>query len=118
MTRHTSHQKGLRAEQIASWFLRLKGYAILETRYKTPFGEIDILAKKGQALICVEVKYRCDQDRAIEAVNPYSQKRIIAAAEFYRARQPRYLEHSVRFDVVTISGIFSIRHHQNAWYDS
>lgn len=118
MKRNNSYYKGLWAENYAELLLRLKGYGVLERRYKTPFGEIDILARQGKSLVCVEVKCRKDADSALEAVDPYSQKRIVAAAEFYRARQAKYQDYSVRFDVMTVVSYFGVRHHKNAWYDS
>ena len=118
MKRKNSYYKGLWAEKYAELLLRLKGYAVLERRYKTPFGEIDILARRGRSLVCVEVKCRKDADSALEAVNPYSQKRIIVAAEFYRAHHTSYQDYFVRFDVLTVVSYFGVRHHKNAWYDS
>ncbi len=116
MKRKNSYYKGVWAEKYAECLLRLKGYAILERRYKTPFGEIDLLARKGNALVCVEVKYRPTQDEALEAVDPRSQKRITAAAEFFRAHHPHYQDNDVRFDILTVVSIFGVRHHKNAWY--
>lgn len=118
MKKSTSYKKGLWAENYAAWFLRFKGYRIIQNRYKSPFGEIDVVALKSGGLVCVEVKYRPNVNSAMEAVSPRSQKRIIAAAEFFRAHHPKYAAANVRFDVITVAPLFGIRHHQNAWYDS
>ncbi len=118
MSRINSYKKGLLSELYASWFLRLKGYKILQPRYKTPFGEIDLIAVKSKSVVCVEVKYRPTADQAIEAVSYKSQKRIISAAQFFLVRHQKYHQADIRFDVVTVTPYFGIRHHKNAWYDS
>ena len=45
--RRAGYARGLVAEGIAAWLLRLKGYRVLATRYRTPLGEIDIVARRG-----------------------------------------------------------------------
>ena len=55
-----NEQRGRRAENIAAMFLRLKGYTILDRRCRTPFGEIDIIARRGKTIVFVEVKARRD----------------------------------------------------------
>ena len=59
---------GLSAESRAAMFLIAKGYRILARRFKTPFGEIDIVARRRRALVFVEVKARGRADEAAEAV--------------------------------------------------
>ena len=49
---------GRKGETLAAWFLRLKGYRILESRYKTPVGEIDLIARRWGTTVFVEVKSR------------------------------------------------------------
>ncbi|MCB9964280.1 MAG: YraN family protein [Rhodospirillales bacterium] len=118
MKAKTSYQKGLWAESYAAILLRLKGYRILRNRYKTPFGEIDLIAYKKQTLIAVEVKFRAEAGAALAAVGPASRRRIRNAAEFFRAHHPPYATCDVRFDIITITPSFLIRHHKNAWYDA
>lgn len=118
MRKTTSYKKGLLAELYAEYFLRLKFYRILEKRYKTPFGEIDLIARKGNYIVCTEVKYRPTQDQGMEAVSPKSQKRIIHAAQHFISHHPQLNNTNIRFDIVTITPHFGIRHHKNAWYDS
>lgn len=113
-----SYKKGIWAETFAALYLRLKGYKILKNRFKVPVGEIDLIALKSEYLVCVEVKYRTNQESALEAVNTKTQKRIIAAAHMYLAQYPKYNGKNIRFDVITVSTFFKIRHHKNAWYDS
>ena len=66
--RRAGHARGLVAESIAGWLLRLKGYRVLATRYRTPLGEIDIVARRGKVLAFVEVKARPSLEAGLEAI--------------------------------------------------
>jgi putative endonuclease len=78
---------GRHAESIAAWFLRLKGYRILARRARTKVGEIDIVARKGDTLVFVEVKARATLDSGIFALHPAARQRIESAS---RVLAPRY----------------------------
>jgi len=108
-----AHRKGHIAEWMAAQFLRLKGYQILESRYKTPVGEIDLLAKKGKSLVAVEVKSRHSLEDAAYSVTPHQKKRIERALLYYLTRKPS--PQSVRFDVVLLSPLKWPCHIQGAW---
>jgi putative endonuclease len=78
---------GLSAESRAAMVLIAKGYRIVARRWKTPFGEIDIVARRRRALVFVEVKARERADDAAEAVTERGKRRIIAAAELWLVAQ-------------------------------
>jgi uncharacterized protein (TIGR00252 family) len=63
-----------------------KAYRILARRWKTPFGEIDIVVRRRGVVVFVEVKARASLDGAIEAVTGRTQRRVIAAAQLWLAR--------------------------------
>ena len=111
----TTYQKGLWAEALAKIFLIVKGYRILKCRYKTPVGEIDILASKKNALIAVEVKARQSFEDAITAVQANTKNRIARALEYFITHNPKWADKDLRFDVITIKLPFFIRHIDNAW---
>lgn len=111
----TGHQKGLAAESHAAWFLRFKGYRVLAKRYKTPVGEIDLIVRKGKAIVFVEVKRRSSRDAAAEAVHSHNQSRVRRAAELYLQKHPRYTGGDIRFDAVLLSGGLFPRHIINAF---
>jgi putative endonuclease len=94
---------GLSAESRAAMVLLAKGYRILARRWKTPFGEIDIVARRRGTLAFVEVKARERADDAAEAVTGRNQRRIIAAAELWLARNPADAARAIRFDVVLVT---------------
>ncbi len=112
----TSHAQGLHAELLAIVYLFFKGYRILKWRFKTPIGEIDILAEKRGQLVCIEVKKRSDITGALEAVTPMMRGRISRCARLFVAKNPGYLRQSIRFDLIAISGLH-IRHLDNAWFE-
>ena len=111
----STYQDGLRAELIAKLVLRAKGYRILAQRYKTPVGELDIVARRGKTLVFVEVKYRGTVDDALSCLSPSMKGRIVKAARHFLAAYPAYNEYAMRFDLIAVAGIFSFRHLDNAW---
>jgi len=56
MNRQRAEQQGRMAENVAALFLQLKGYQILARRWKSPLGEIDLIARQGRTLVCIESK--------------------------------------------------------------
>jgi putative endonuclease len=102
-SRRAGYRLGLRAETIAALFLRLKFYRILARRYQSPVGEIDIVAKKGTALVFVEVKARPTLDIAHEAIRHSQRTRIVRGAEAFLSRHPKYVNQDLRFDAVLIA---------------
>jgi hypothetical protein len=73
---------GLSAESRAAMLLVAKGYRIAARRWKTPLGEIDIVARRRRALVFVEVKARGRDDAAAEAVTERGKSRIVAGPSF------------------------------------
>jgi putative endonuclease len=83
--RQIAFHLGISAESRGAAFLIAKGFRILARRWKSPLGEIDIVARRRHLLIFVEVKARADLDEAAESVNLRQQRRIAAAAEIWLA---------------------------------
>jgi putative endonuclease len=105
------HQKGLRrkalrrghvSEYIAAFYLILKGYRIVALRYRTRLGEIDIIARKGDLAVFVEVKARRDEGAAVDAVSHLAQTRIRGASDLWLSRQRDHARLSQRYDIVAI----------------
>jgi putative endonuclease len=94
---------GKSGEELACAELMRRGYAILAQRYRTRFGEIDIVARDGEITVFVEVKAR-DGERfgdGAEAVTPWKQRRVANMAVDYIARHRLY-DRPCRFDVVAV----------------
>lgn len=113
-TGKNAERRGRRAETIAALLLMLKGYRLIAQRYKTPLGEIDLIAKSGDTFCFIEVKARATVDFASTALGPKQQKRIARAA-LYFAQQRRDTDISMRFDVILLAPWRLPRHIPNAW---
>lgn len=93
-------------ENIAAAFLEDQGYVILERNYRDRIGEIDLIAKDGEDLVFVEVKYRkdCKKGYPEEAVGYRKQQHIRHTAQYYLYRRHGGRDIPCRFDVVSILG--------------
>jgi putative endonuclease len=101
--RRSAERRGRRAEVLAALAVMLKGYRIRAWRYRCPMGEVDLIARKGDLVIFIEVKARRDLRAGIDAVTPSAARRINAAGEHWIARQPDAARLSWRTDVVVVS---------------
>lgn len=105
---------GRRGETLAAWFLRLKGYRILASRFRTPAGEIDLVARHFRTLVFVEVKARRSGSLA-DAWLAVNDRRISRAADYFLARHPCYAGSDMRFDVIFLAPMTWPRHVVNAF---
>ncbi len=100
--RVAAFRTGLSAESLAAAYLIAKGYRILARRFRTPHGEIDIVARRRQFLAFVEVKARRSLDDAAYAVTQ-RQQRIITAAQAWLMAHPEHATFEFRFDAMLIA---------------
>jgi putative endonuclease len=114
MNRRRAEQGGRRAETLAAWWLRLKGYAILAQRVRTPVGEVDLVARRGSTLVFVEVKARATASDASLALDDYRLRRVAAAAEALAPRFSRAGD-DIRIDAVVIVPRRIPRHIVHVW---
>jgi putative endonuclease len=101
--RVAAFRTGLSAEARAAAYLMAKGYRILAKRFRTPHGEIDIVARRRNLLAFIEVKARASLDEAAYAVTPRQQARIIAAAQAWLMTHPEHADFDLRFDAMLIA---------------
>ena len=94
---------GRLGETIAIWFLRAQLFSISAKRFKTPFGEIDVIAKRGDLVVFVEVKIRRKKAALGDALGAVNQRRIIKAAHYYLAANPELFHKFLRFDVILLA---------------
>ena len=102
-SRRKAERRGLRAEILAALLLRAKGYRIIERRFRSRAGEIDMIARRGKHLAFVEVKARARLDEAAWAVTPHQRTRISRAAEHWLAINGGFSDLDMSFDVVLIA---------------
>ncbi|WP_174802303.1 YraN family protein [Martelella limonii] len=99
-SRRKAERRGRSAERIAILYLRFKFYRIMATRYKTHAGEVDIIARKGDLAVFIEVKARREAQVALDAVTPSAMRRIRAASDVWLSRQPDFARLSQRYDII------------------
>ena len=94
---------GILGEKLARDFLKKRGYRILETNYRCPEGEIDIVAKHKDSLVFIEVRTKTSQEFGSpeESITPVKKERMRATAAHYQQSHDN-LPPSWRIDVVAV----------------
>ena len=113
--RQKAERRGRLSERVAAVWLTLKGYRIVALRYRTPVGEIDIIAMHGDLAVFVEVKARRQEGLAIDAVGPAAQVRIRAASDIWLSRRKNGARLSQRYDIVAVLPFTLPRHFPDAF---
>jgi len=106
---------GISAESRAAAYLVAKGFRILARRWKSPLGELDIVARRRKLLIFVEVKARDTLDAAAESIDARAQRRIAGTAEAWLATYPQPSVTDMRFDAMLVAPGKMPRHIQGAF---
>jgi putative endonuclease len=83
-----AYRDGVLAETLAAILFSLKGYRIIARRYRSPVGEVDLVATNGERLAFVEVKRRKTQADAAFAVTAKQKRRIMRAAQYWLSSHP------------------------------
>lgn len=102
------------AENIAAFFLRCKFYQIIAKRFKSPFGEIDLIAKKGNQIIFIEIKARNDTS-LMDFISKRQQQRIIKAGQYFLLKSKQYQSYNIRFDAIIMNKYFFPKHFKGYW---
>lgn len=97
-----AYRRGHRSEWLASLALIAKGYRIIGRRYRTKLGEIDLIARRGDLVLIVEVKALSTLTDAMDAIALDSERRIEGAADLWLIRQRDHDRISLRFDMVAV----------------
>ncbi|MEL6663766.1 MAG: YraN family protein [Pseudomonadota bacterium] len=114
--RVAAERRGRLAEALAALALQLKGYRILARRVRNAYGEIDLIARRGDTFAFIEVKARRTPVAALESVSEVSWQRISNAADAWAARHiPAQGDHGWRFDVVAVCPRRWPKHFRDAW---
>ena len=111
---------GAEAETAACAYLEAKGMQVVARNFRARGGEVDVVAREGEVLVFVEVRYREDDGLGApeETVGRVKRLRIVAAARAYLSRIPAAAWKEARFDVVAVVGTGSdriIRHYPGAF---
>lgn len=113
----TRYEIGIQAEKEAKKFLEAKHIEIVENRFKTPYGEIDIIAKDKETIVFVEVKFR--KTNVLECISERQKERIKNASLYYLSMLT-YSFDTIRFDAILIHPskthpFFKMHHIKDAW---
>lgn len=114
----SNYQKGVWSEWIVSIYLQLLGYKILNRRFKTKLGEVDLVVQKNGVVVFVEVKNRKNLSDALEVVDAKTQKRIVNAAKLFVQKHPTQAAKGFRFDVIALYSGVCVQHIRNAFNES
>ena len=101
--RRKALSRGYISEYYAAAYLLLRGYRIAAMRFRSRSGEIDIIARKRDLVIFVEVKARRRTMEAVLAVDPSTQRRIRGASLDWLGRQKDTGALSWRYDIIAVS---------------
>ena len=114
MNRRRAERGGRRAETFAAWWLRVKGWRILGRRMRTPYGEVDLIARRGRVLAFVEVKARASRAQSDLALDEWRLRRVARAAAALEARFARPGD-DIRIDAVYVEPRRLPRHVADVW---
>jgi putative endonuclease len=114
VNRQQAEKRGRGAENLACWYLRLKGWRILARRARVPGGEVDVVARRGRMVAFVEVKQRSSDDAAALALDLWRLRRVAVAAERLAPRFARDGD-DFRIDAIFIVPRRWPRHLANVW---
>ena len=113
--RRAARTRGRWAESAAVLWLQLKGYRILARGFAWRGGEIDVIARRGQTLAFIEVKYRNDAGSAAEAITAAKRARIWDTARAWISAHPDMANLSLRFDAMLVTPWRLPVHLTDAW---
>lgn len=114
-SRRRAERRGAWGEIAAAILLTLKGYQVVARRRRTPFGEIDLIARRGGILAFVEVKTLGSAAARADPVRPRQMARTARAASAFRGQRPDLAGLDMRYDWVIVAPWRWPAHHADAW---
>lgn len=98
-------QFGSRGEDLAAAYLTAKGFTVAERNVRFPWGELDLVCRKGREVVFVEVKARAGTayGHPEEAVTRAKQRHLVRSAQAYMANHPELRAAPYRIDVIAIT---------------
>ena len=99
-------QLGIQAEERAALHVQQRGYQIVARNFRCRTGELDIVAKRGQLLLIIEVRLRSSAGfgGAAASITVRKRARIVRATRYLLTRLPALAAHTIRFDTLLLSG--------------
>lgn len=97
-----AYRFGLKAEEIVADYIQQCGYELLNRRYKTKYGEIDIIAKNSQELLFIEVKGRKILPDLADIASTLKLSRYSHTISSFLSSKPLYQDLSCRMDLIIV----------------
>lgn len=103
--RRRAFQTGLEAEEYVARHLCERGFSLLDRRFKTEYGEIDLVMRRGDLVVFLEVKARASVAEGARSISPRAQRRIARSAGMWIADRADILgaQTDFRFDVAIVT---------------
>lgn len=114
MSGSTSYHAGLAAEESVALLYQRQGHDVLHRRWRSPAGEIDLIARKNDTVVFVEVKKSRTHDQAAYALGAKQIARICSSAALFLESQPKGQNTNARFDVALVDATGKIAVLENA----
>ncbi len=112
----STYRWGIWAEFWASVYLQMNRWRILERRWRSPFGEVDLIVSRGKMVAFVEVKARKNELKGLACLTEHQWRRIEATADYFMASRKDLRHCSWRFDAVIVVPYRLPRHFPNIWH--
>ncbi len=114
MKQSLAYKYGVDSEELAAHYLKSLGFEVLFSRYKTPYGELDLVVKKNTLVVFVEVKARHNPIH-FDLITKRQIKRNCNAANYFLGENEQYANYDMRFDFITVINARIADHIENAW---
>lgn len=110
-----AHLAGRAAEEAVLRVYEAQGYSPAATRWRSPAGEIDLILRRGDLVIFVEVKQARNFERAAHALSARQAERILTAAALFLDGEPRGQLTETRLDLALVNGEGAVEIVENAF---
>lgn len=114
-TKKRAYYYGVISEWIACFYLMIKGYQLIRHNYLTKVGQIDLIMKRKDTLIFVEVKSRNDASRLECLISNQQKRHLVNAANYFLNKNKKFSNKIIRFDAIYIIGLYRIMHFKNIY---
>jgi putative endonuclease len=109
--RRQAYNLGILSEIYVMFYMFLRGYILIAHRYKTKFGEIDLIFRRFNTILAVEVKARSNNNITLEEVIKRKQiNKIKNTLNMFLSKNEKYQSLNIRIDFILIKGIFNMEY--------
>lgn len=115
--KHNSYQDGLQGEQLVKEYYQQLGFTCLKTRYKTRYGELDLIFLKGDLLLFVEVKTRSFLKPGYDLITRKQMVRNSHAAQAFLSENENLIACNMQFNLAVVINQEIAHIYESAWED-